>query len=115
MQPCVDECLFVRRGEHARISNDGDFIELVGLLESCDHRQHRVGFCRVASKRAHMQWKPSGISKQPDKDLRLEAALFGKPGFAKLIRSIGFEVQGGHVVQDECAWPDTCMMGQRLG
>ena len=23
--------------------------------------------------------------------------------------------QDGHVVQDKCAWPNTCMMGQRLG
>ena len=76
VQPCVNECLFVRRGEHPRISNDGNLVELVGILEPCDHREHRVGLCRVASKRAHMQWKPGGISKQPDKDLWLYTALF---------------------------------------
>ena len=62
-----------------------------------------------------MQWKPSGISKQPDKYLWLYTAFLGKPGFAKLIRSIGFKVQGGHVVQNESTWPDTCMMRQHLG
>lgn len=60
-------------------------------------------YAELPANAPHMQWKTGGISKQPDKVLWLHTAFFGKQGFAKLIRSIGFKVQDGHVVQDKCA------------
>ncbi len=56
---------------------------------------------------------PVASVKQPDGDLRFQAALLGEPGLTEPVTGIGFEVQRGHVEEHQ-RWPAPTRHGRRM-
>ena len=49
----------------------------------------------------HLQREPGRVDEQPDLDLRVDPAFLAHPHLLQGILVLGFEVQGGDVVEDQ--------------
>jgi len=73
----------------------------VAFLEGLQDRHDRGGLSGVALKTADLQRKPGAVDQQADHDLRINAAFLGVADLAQVVFVLRFEVQGGHVVEQQ--------------
>ena len=87
----------------------------MGGHERLDDRQHGAGLGLVAFEGVDHQREPTCVGQQPDRDLRLQPALFAEPGLAKTVALISLEVQRGHVIQHQGGRPEPGVGSARRG
>ena len=77
----------------------------------------KVGYDRllIATGTRARPWfnADEGISEQPDRDLRFQAAFLGKPGLTKPVTGIGLEIQRAHVLKHQRRRTQPRMFGAR--
>lgn len=59
----------------AALGHDGDVLELMGLLEGLEYREHGLGLRLVALERSDLQRESSRVSEQLEGDLRFDSVL----------------------------------------
>lgn len=96
-------------GHHPGVRNDRHLGEPVSGHELLQHRQHGEFLGLVALELVDHQRKPPHIRQQADGDLGLQAAFLAVTRLPEPVTLIGLEIQGRHVVEQECGGAETNM------
>lgn len=71
------------------------------LLELAHDRHDCPGLSVVSFETDYFQREPAAVDEESDHDLRIDPTLFREPDLAQVVFFLGFEVQGGHVIEQK--------------
>ncbi len=69
--------------------------------EGLHDRHDRQRLCLVALVAADLEGEAAAVDQQPDDDLGVDAAFLGVADLAQIVFLLGFEVERGHVIEDQ--------------
>ena len=101
MVPKTLENLNIPCGKHGGVSSDRNVGKPVALLEAREYRDNRLYFSVVALEALDFEGEARTVDQQSNRDLRFEPAFFRKPRLPVFVIFLYFEIQRGHVVEDE--------------
>jgi len=91
----------VPRGQHPRVGCHHDVFHAVAVLEGSQHWDQGGGLGGVSGERVHLQREPVRGDQQPNHNLGVHPPLLAHPHFPEIVFVLGYEIQGGDVVEHQ--------------
>ena len=100
-QTCLVQFPQVRGREHPGVGDDDHVGDAVAFLELFHDRHDREGLGLGAFEAADLEGEAVSVDQEANDDLWVDATFLGVADLAQVVFLLGFEVEGGHVVEHQ--------------